>query len=73
MDTNRIKELVEAGAISDMIKCLDSPSYEIVSEMMSVLTSIAGNSTEYRDLLISEGLMPRVANLLHENTMVSCI
>ncbi len=56
--SEHISYVVEAGAIPILIRLLSSPNEEIRATVAWAVANIAGNRIEYRDMMITEGVLP---------------
>ena len=53
-----------------LIKLLGTPHGELLEEALFGLSNIAGNDTECRDLVISEGIVPVMVELYYKEIRV---
>ena len=63
-DLKFVQYIVDQGAIVRAISLLDHPNEDIKDNAVFILSNIAGESSEYRDILIQRDIASRLAKVL---------
>lgn len=67
-NSEQTNTVVKAGAVTKLIKLINSPNYEISEQAIWALGNIAGDSSELRDMVIdNDAVEPLVSALSKEN------
>jgi importin subunit alpha-1 len=71
--SEHVQQLIQAGAVKEMIPLLNSPHMKIREQALWFLGNIAGDSRDSRDYILSTGVLDTFIKLIHEAKTIRII